>query len=123
MLDDSGAAASLHPRLELAAETIDQPVGVGEEADHVREIENGPIVEPGIAKRRQLSLAGGAGIPGQRHGVFAKRPLATAQLRGAPVLPYGIDPPTPFGDLRPEALGMAEQSVATGVFLRDDRRH
>ena len=83
----------------------------------MREIEDRPVVEAGLPQGAKRRFAGGPGSLRQARGVFAQRSLSNAQLGGVPAAPDRIDPLASFGNLRPEALCVAEQSVAALVFL------
>jgi len=74
----------------------------------VREIEDRPVVEAGLPQGTKRRFTGGSGSLRQAGRVFAQSSLSNAQLGGAPVAPDRIDPFASVGNLRPEALCVAE---------------
>jgi hypothetical protein len=59
------------PALELAAEAVDDTVGVGEEADDVGQIDHGSIVQAGVAQGGEIALSHGLRSECQLGGILA----------------------------------------------------
>jgi len=116
--------------LRLHTQGVGHAIDVIEEADDLRRVVNGDIVQAGRPQAFHIRLAHGRGRAGQFLGISAKGAIDFVQGRGPPIAGDGIDEGVgriiigEIIDLSPEVMGMRANSVDAVVgFADDDGEH
>ena len=128
--DVSAFAPGADELLRLDTQSVGDPIDVIEEANNLRRVMNGDIIQPGRSQPRHILLAHRGGRAGQFLGVGAKRAIDIVQRRPPPVASDGVDESVrrliigEIIDLGTEVMGMRANSVDAVVGFADhDREH